>query len=241
MNKTGREMLYSCSWPDYIRSAGIKVNYSKIAQHCNIWRMYNDIQDSWDSVTDIADWVAENQQVLVAAAGPGHFNDPDMLIIGNFALSEEQAKAQFGLWSVMAAPLLMGNDLRELAPEMKAILQNAEVIAVNQDVLGIQGQRIHSVQGGPKSCDTWMKPLANGDLAVLLWNRCSWGLHQEMQVDWATLGLPPAQQMAVRDLYAKKDMGSFTGSYSQFVNVDGVAMLRMSKTQSSPSPVEMKP
>eukprot|EP00729_Bicosta_minor_P022855 gene22855-22877_t len=133
--------------------------------------MYNDIQDSWDSVTGIVDWVGDNQEDLIPAAGPGHFNDPDMLIIGNFALSHTQARAQFALWSIMAAPLLMGNDLRNLEPEMKAVLQSKEVIAVDQDVLGIQGRRLeHNSSGPPQHSngytlgDVWSKPLSNGDL-----------------------------------------------------------------------------
>ena len=78
------------------------------------------------------DWVGDNQETLIAAAGPGHFNDPDMLIIGNFGLSVEQSRAQFALWCIMAAPLYMGNDLRNLDPEMKAILLSKEVIAIDQ-------------------------------------------------------------------------------------------------------------
>ena len=90
---------------------------------------YNDIQDSWESVTTIVDWVGDNAPTngMLAAAGPGHFNDPDMLIIGNFGLSYEQSKAQMALWSIMAAPLLMGNDLRNLDPKLKEILLAEEV------------------------------------------------------------------------------------------------------------------
>ena len=98
LNKTGRPVLYSCSWPDYIRtnSSGTgPVDYRNTAAHCNLWRMYNDIQDSWASVTDIIDWVGDNAPTngMLDAAGPGAWNDPDMLIIGNFALSVEQSKA----------------------------------------------------------------------------------------------------------------------------------------------------
>ena len=116
LNNSGREMIYSCSWPDYIRFAGITVNYTDIAEHCNIWRMYNDVQDDWGSVLNIIDWVGDNQETLINAAGPGHFNDPDSLMIGNFALSYTQAESQMALYSIMAAPLLMGNDLRNLDP-----------------------------------------------------------------------------------------------------------------------------
>ena len=114
LNRTGRPVMYSCSWPDYMRETGY-VNYTLTAEHCNIWRMYSDIQDSWDSVTGIVDWVGDfagNATSpglgMVAAAGPGGFNDPDMLIIGNFGLSVDQAKAQMALWCIMAAPLMMG-------------------------------------------------------------------------------------------------------------------------------------
>ena len=124
LNKTGRPVLYSCSWPDYIRdnSSGTgPVDYHNTAKHCNLWRTYNDIQDSWESVTTIVDWVGDNAPTngMLDAAGPGAWNDPDMLIIGNFALSFEQAKAQMALWCIMAAPLLMGNDLRNLSQDMR--------------------------------------------------------------------------------------------------------------------------
>ena len=83
LNKTGRPVMYSCSWPDYIRTSpfNLTVNYSKTAEHCNIWRMYSDIQDSWASVTDIVDWVGNNAPTngMLQAAGPGHFNDPDII------------------------------------------------------------------------------------------------------------------------------------------------------------------
>ena len=121
LNRTGRPVMYSCSWPDYMRETGY-VNYTLTAEHCNIWRMYSDIQDSWDSVTGIVDWVGDfagNATSpglgMVAAAGPGGFNDPDMLIIGNFGLSVDQAKAQMALWCIMAAPLMMGESSATLS------------------------------------------------------------------------------------------------------------------------------
>jgi alpha-N-acetylgalactosaminidase len=232
LNNSGRQMIYSCSWPDYIRLAGITVNYTDIGEHCNIWRMYNDVQDDWGSVLNIIDWVGDNQEVLIQAAGPGHFNDPDSLIIGNFALSVTQAESQMALYSIMAAPLLMGNDLRNLDPKYKAILLSKEVIAINQDPLGIQGRRlVHTPAcGGNNYYDVWSKPLYNGDLAVLFWNRCPYGVPEKMTVDWKTLGIKNDKQiMAVRDLYQEKDLGNFTGSMSLYVDIDGVRMLRLRK------------
>ncbi|NWX70275.1 NAGAB acetylgalactosaminidase, partial [Alca torda] len=142
LNATGRPIVYSCSWPAYQGGLPPKVNYTILAEVCNLWRNYDDIQDSWDSVLSILDWFFANQDVLQPVAGPGHWNDPDMLIIGNFGLSYEQSRSQMALWTVMAAPLLMSTDLHTISPSAKEILQNRLMIQINQDPLGIQGRRI---------------------------------------------------------------------------------------------------
>ena len=238
LNKTGRPFLYSCSWPDYIRtnSSGTgPVDYRNTAAHCNLWRMYNDIQDSWESVTTIIDWVGDNGPTngMLDAAGPGAWNDPDMLIIGNFALSVEQSKAQMALWCIMAAPLLMGNDLRNLAPEMKAILTAKEVVAVDQDPLGKQGWRVAQKKRTNEwvcdAYDAWMKPLDGGDLAVVLWNRGTCGTHRQLAVSWSALGLLAGQKMAARDLFLEKDLGTVSDELSGWVNPDGVLMVRLKR------------
>lgn len=237
LNKTGRPVLYSCSWPDYIRtnsSGTAPVDYRNTAAHCNLWRMYDDIQDSYESVTEIVDWVGDNAPTngMLDAAGPGGWNDPDMLIIGNFALSLEQAKAQMALWCIMAAPLLMGNDLRNIAPEMKAVLTAAEVVAVDQDPLGKQGWRVAQVKRSTDFCgahDVWMKPLAGGDLAVVLWNRGICGTHRELAVSWHDLGLPAGKRMAARDLFLQKNLGIVTDRLTGWVDPDGVLMARLRK------------
>ncbi|KAM7056487.1 alpha-N-acetylgalactosaminidase isoform 3-T4 [Acridotheres tristis] len=151
LNATGRPIVYSCSWPAYQgglppKWSPCQVNYTILAEICNLWRNYDDIQDSWESVLSIVDWFFTNQDVLQPAAGPGHWNDPDMLIIGNFGLSYEQSRSQMALWTVMAAPLLMSTDLRTISPSAKEILQNRLMIQINQDPLGIQGRRIAKVQ-----------------------------------------------------------------------------------------------
>uniref|UniRef100_T1J4Q7 Alpha-galactosidase n=1 Tax=Strigamia maritima TaxID=126957 RepID=T1J4Q7_STRMM len=155
MNATGRPMVYSCSWPDYQRAEGMKPNYTLIAEHCNLWRNFDDIDDSWTSVKSIIDYYSTNQDVLSPAAAPGQWNDPDMLIIGNFGLSFDQAKAQMAIWSIMASPLIMSVDLRSIKDEFKSILQNKQVIAVNQDTLGIQGKLVLKKQ----NIDVWTKPI----------------------------------------------------------------------------------
>ncbi|XP_072040656.1 alpha-N-acetylgalactosaminidase-like isoform X15 [Amphiura filiformis] len=155
LNATGRPILFSCSWPDYERGAGIPINYTLVAENCNIWRNYVDIQDSWQSVLSIIDYYAKEQDTLVPVAGPGNFNDPDMLIIGDFSLSVEQAKAQMAMWAILAAPLLMSNDLRTITPEYRDILLNKDVIAISQDNAGIMGKRV--LQDG--DVDIWTRHL----------------------------------------------------------------------------------
>ncbi|XP_025407951.1 alpha-N-acetylgalactosaminidase-like [Sipha flava] len=155
LNETGRPMVYSCCWPFYQERKGINVNYTLVAQSCNLWRNYGDIQESYDSLVDVFDHFALKQDIWAKYAGPGHWNDPDMLLIGNFALSYEQSKTQMALWSILAAPLFMSNKLSTIKPEYKKILQNKEVIRVNQDKLGIQGKRIYEDQG----IEVWMRPI----------------------------------------------------------------------------------
>ncbi|KAG7235475.1 hypothetical protein INR49_002610 [Caranx melampygus] len=145
LNATGRSMVYSCSWPAYLGGLPPSVNYTLLGEICHLWRNYDDIQDSWDSVQGIIDWFSNNQDDLQPAAGPGRWNDPDMLIIGNFGLSVDQARSQMALWAIMASPLIMSNDLRNLDNSARAILQNKVAIAINQDPLGIQGRRLLQV------------------------------------------------------------------------------------------------
>ncbi|XP_058424223.1 alpha-N-acetylgalactosaminidase isoform X1 [Diceros bicornis minor] len=142
LNATGRPIAFSCSWPAYEGGLPPKVNYSMLADICNLWRNYDDIQDSWRSVLSILDWFVDHQDILQPVAGPGHWNDPDMLLIGNYGLSFEQAQAQMALWTVLAAPLFMSTDLRTISAQNMDILQNPLMIKINQDPLGIQGCRI---------------------------------------------------------------------------------------------------
>ena len=144
LNQTGLEMMYSCSWPDYIRLAGMKPDYAFVGKHCNLWRNFNDIQDSWDSVTSIIDFYGnpENYNDFGVVNGPSQWNDPDMLLIGDYSLSYVQSKAQFAFWCMFSAPLFMSNDLRKMSYETVEILQNAELIAINQDKLGRMAQRV---------------------------------------------------------------------------------------------------
>lgn len=111
-------------------------------KHCNLWRNWDDIQDSYESLNKITEYYAVNQSRIQPHAGPGHWNDPDMLLIGNYGLTIDQSKSQMAIWAILAAPLIMSNDLKNIRPEFSEILLNEKIIAVNQDELGIQGKRV---------------------------------------------------------------------------------------------------
>lgn len=117
------------------------MKYDLLKKHCNLWRNWYDIDDSWESVRYVTKYFAEKADRIQPHAGPGHWNDPDMLVIGNFGLSYEQSKAQMAIWAILAAPLIMSNNLEDIRPEIQNILKNRAIIEVNQDPLGIQGTR----------------------------------------------------------------------------------------------------
>ncbi|KAK2717676.1 alpha-N-acetylgalactosaminidase-like isoform X2 [Artemia franciscana] len=208
LNQTGRPMVYSCSWPDYQLDAGLKPDYKTIAKVCNLWRNFDDIDDSWESVQKIIDYYGDNQDELIPNAGPGHWNDPDMLIIGNFGLSYEQSRSQMAIWAILAAPLLMSVDLRTIRPEYRDILLNKYVIQVNQDPLGNQGRRVYKESG----IEIWMKPVTpviNGkySYAVAFLNRRTDGTPSEVSVGLKELGLNHEKGYKVLELFDKKDLG----------------------------------
>jgi alpha-galactosidase len=191
----------------------------------HLWRTTGDIQDCWDcgkgwggmGVVHIIDLQAD----LHPYAGPGHWNDPDMLEVGNGGLSTAESRAHFSFWSLFAAPLMAGNDLQKMSKETLEILTNREVIAVDQDALGMQGRKVRD--HGPQ--EVWMKPLADGSRAVILFNRGNEA--GDIAVAWEEIGFAPAGKAAVRDLWKKADVGSFTGSFRGKVEAHDVVMVRI--------------
>jgi len=194
----------------------------------NLWRTTGDIQDRWagqqkwgdgsccsNGMLDIVD-----QQVGIGSyAGPGHWNDPDMLEVGNGGMTTTEYRSHFSLWTILAAPLIAGNDLRNMTPEIRDILTNKEVIAVDQDPLGREGRRV--AKDG--DLEIWAKQLRDGGRAVILLNRGS--SQHEITVIWEDIGYPNHLSAAVRDLWAHKDLGSFTGKFSAPVDSHGVVMV----------------
>jgi alpha-galactosidase len=184
----------------------------------NLWRTTGDIEDIWKSMSTIG---FDKQTGLEQYAGPGHWNDPDTLEIGNGKMDEVEYKTHMALWAMLAAPLLAGNDLRNIEDEIKQILTNREVIAIDQDKLGKQGFRV-SKDG---RTEIWVKPLEGGDVAVALFNR---GDKSELMIaKWSDAGF--TGKHAARDLWAHADRGKIKDLFEAEVSAHGVVMLRVSK------------
>jgi alpha-galactosidase len=181
----------------------------------NLWRTTGDIADRWESMSNIG----FRQDALAPYAKPGHWNDPDMLEVGNGGMSADEYRTHFSLWALLAAPLLAGNDLRHVDADTLSILTNGEVIAVDQDVLGRQGRRVR--QDG--ALEVWGKPLDGGSAAVGLFNLGE--TPARVTARWQDLGLKGRQR--VRDLWAHADAGAFDEEFSATVPRHGVALVRI--------------
>ena len=186
----------------------------------NLWRIAFDINASWSSITGLID--ADGP--LSPYAGPGHWNDPDMLEVGNGSLSTDENESHFGMWAMLAAPLIAGNDLRSMSAAVTAIVTNSEILAVDQDLLGHQATLVATPQSG---LQVWSKPLSGNNVrAVALLNRNASAA--SITVSFSQIGLSSGQTASVRDLWQHADLGTFTGSYTAAnVPSHGVAMLRI--------------
>ncbi len=194
----------------------------------NLWRTTGDIQDRWGGKEKWPNGgccsngvlaILDEQVGLESYAGPGHWNDPDMLEVGNGGMTTTEYRSHFSLWAILAAPLMAGNDLRSMSSETRDILTNKEVIAVNQDPLGRQGRRVWK----DGDLEVWGKQLQDGSRAVVLLNRGS--SSHEISVGWEQIGYPGHLSAAVRDLWAHKDLGRFTNKFSAPVESHGVVVV----------------
>jgi alpha-galactosidase len=162
------------------------------------------------------------QDELSPWAKPGHWNDPDMLEIGNGAMSDTEYRAHMSLWAMLAAPLIAGNDLRSMTPSVREILMNREVIAVDQDPDGKQGKRVW--KSGDQ--EIWLRQLAGGAVALGLFNRSA--ENATMTVAWADIGIKKIPRH-LRDLWAHSNIESHGPKYSTTVPGHSVVMLRVSQ------------
>jgi len=218
LRESGRDIVLSiCEWGN---------NHPErwAAPVGHLWRTTGDIFDGWKGtkdwshgLTDILDFQVERWR----DSGPNAWNDPDMLEVGNGGMTTTEYESHFSLWAMLAAPLIAGNDLSTMSDDTRRILTNPEVIAVDQDRLGVQARRIWK-QG---DLEIWARPLKGGDQAVVLFNRGA--TPAGMRVDWDLLNLPAGLRADVKDLWSKKVAKRVRGSYEGTVAAHGVLMVRI--------------
>jgi len=181
----------------------------------NLWRTTDDISDNYESMC----FIGFGQNGLQKFAGPGHWNDPDMLEVGNGKMTKDEYLTHMSLWCILAAPLLAGNDLSKMTQATLGILTNPEVVAVDQDPKGVEGHRISQV--GP--LEVWAKPLADGSQVVGLFNRGE--SMNPVSLDFRDIGV--SGSATIRDLWGRKDLGSFQNHFTASVPKHGVVMIKV--------------
>jgi alpha-galactosidase len=217
LDQAGRPIVFSiCEWGSnkpWLWAQGIG----------HLWRTTGDITACFDCDQHGYGFarILDMQVGLEAFSGPGGWNDPDMLEVGNEGLTAVESRAHFSLWAILAAPLMAGNDLRSMTAETRDILTNREVIAVNQDSLGRQGRKVRD----DGDLEVWVRELADGGRAVALFNRSATGA--DMAVRWPEIGYPASLEAGVRDLWAHRDVGRSRGEYRANVPAHGVVMVRI--------------
>ncbi|ESQ76638.1 alpha-galactosidase [Asticcacaulis sp. AC402] len=221
LRASGRDILLSiCEWGD-----NQPRNWAAKAGH--MWRTTGDIRDSWDVSQGYSHSflsILDRQADLWKDSGPNQWNDPDMLEVGNGGMTATEYKAHFSLWAMLAAPLIAGNDLSTMDQETHDILTNRDVIAIDQDPLGQQARKV--IDEG--DFEVWVRPLAGGDRAVVLFNRSL--AARTMSVNWETLQMPTEMKATVKDLWSKQVTRKVKGSYSAEVPSHGVVMVRITPT-----------
>jgi len=217
LNRTGRPIVYSCDTDElfahtfeWIQSHEKPFDWAP--PDCNLWRTGPDIKDHWDHVRHNANLNDRWWDLTHDAdyAGPGAWNDPDMLVVGMGGQTTEQYRTHMSLWAVMASPLIMGHDVRKTDATTLSLLANNEVLAVNQDALGKQGRRVHI---GLALDEIWVRPLASGDFAVVLHNPSS---PLALRICVSSTHLDPtltSAKLRVRDIWSQKDLGVHTDKF----------------------------
>lgn len=243
----GRPVVFSlCEW-------GLSKPWEWAANVGHLWRTTGDIRNNWD-IPDAKEgkcWAGgvvinlDMQQGLEKYAGPGHWNDPDMLVIGNGGLTEHESRAHFALWCMLAAPLFAGNDLVHMTEPTRELLTNTELIAIDQDPLGKQGFKIKDYG----ELEIYFKPLENEELAICIFNRFDHSV--SITLNWKTLELTAKKEdveielqksidrkdfaieetYTVRDLCQKKNIGNARLNLNKVIESHDVAVYRLTKVK----------
>lgn len=231
LQSTGRPIVLSiCEWGDNQPwEWGAKVGH--------MWRTTGDIYNCFDCIEDHGSWnswgvlqIFDKQEGLRKYAGPDHWNDPDMMEVGN-GMAVNEDRAHFSMWAMIAAPLIAGNDLRNMTPETREILTHKEVVAVDQDSLGIQGFKY----AAEEELEIWFKPLQHGDWAVMFLNRSK--SPKEVKFNWKDHVVEDElfdksanfqdTTYKIRDLWAKKSAGTTKRAFKAEIPGHDVVMLRL--------------
>jgi alpha-galactosidase len=213
--KAGRPMVYSlCQYGwDSVWDWGPSVG-------ANLWRTTGDISANFDRMS----LIGRSQAGLAKFAGPGHWNDPDMLEVGNGKLTHDENLTHMTLWAMLAAPLIAGNNLTQMSPDTAAILMNKDVIAIDQDALGKQGDRVYAE--GP--VEIWAKPLTGGRMAVAIFNFTDTPAEMRgIRLHLKEMGFP--RPVKARDVWAAKDLGTITDDYKTTIPKHGVVLLSVQR------------
>jgi len=234
LHEAGRPIVFSlCEW-------GNNKPWLWAKEVGQLWRTTGDIYNCFDCFSDHGTWkqngvmqILDMQSALRQYAGPGHWNDPDMLEVGN-GMSVNEDRAHFTMWCMIAAPLISGNDLKSMGLQTQRILTNKEVIAIYQDMLGIQGFK-YAVKD---SVETWLKPLNNGEWALCLLNRSS--IAKMVEMSWKTLSVADSLsnrtldtsgklQYKLRDLWLAKNIGDTRKPLKTTIPAHDVLCLKLYK------------
>jgi len=233
LKTAGRPIIFSlCEW-------GGNKPWLWAADVGHLWRTTGDIYAGWAGIKSNGTWSAnsvtriiESQDSLRKYAGPGHWNDPDMLEVGN-GMKVSEDRAHFAMWCMLAAPLIAGNDLRHMSAETREILTNKEVIAVNQDALGIQAYKYAVAD----SVETWIKPLKNNEVAVCFLNRSA--IPQKINFNWKEHPVKDdlsktyinfnQTEYKIKDIETGKEKGKTKSAFEVIVPSHDVVMIRLSK------------
>ena len=228
--KAGRPIVFSiCEW-------GLNEPWLWGRHVGHLWRTTGDIQDCWDCTFNWGGMgvvqIIDKQVPIRKYSGPGHWNDPDMLEVGNTNLTECENRAHFSMWCMLSAPLMAGNDLRTMSDADREILTHQEIIALDQDSLGISAFKF--VDYGER--EVWIKPLQNDEFAICFLNRgeSEWEVNYPLQRDW----LPDPDMdwnvyridadLKVRDIWKQKDLGTAATPYTGTVGPHDVTLLKLS-------------
>ncbi|KAJ8769957.1 hypothetical protein K2173_009039 [Erythroxylum novogranatense] len=209
---SGRPIFFSlCEW-------GQEDPATWAASVGNSWRTTGDIEDKWNSMTSIADI----NDKWASYARPGGWNDPDMLEVGNGGMTMEEYRSHFSIWALVKSPLIIGCDVRSMDNVTFELLSNTEVIAVNQDKLGVQGKKVKK----DGDLEVWAGPLTKNRVGVVLWNRGS--SQANISASWSDIGLNPSTVVDVRDLWAHTTQSSIHDQLSAEVESHACKMYVLS-------------